>query len=501
MVKVAFISAIYGKYEPHCRAYVPPKQPADFICFTNVPDLIANGWELDYVPYHKMLRPAAWEPTLYNAQNKHTFCVAKFYKQSFYLIPRLAQYDIVVWVDGSLELLNPDVVGVLQRALLGEVVATYAHEVRGFVPNALAAEAAASSFDRYTSTHYFGQDQPVQDCKAQVEAYHALGYTPPAQYPHLWITCFVAWNMHHAKTRHVLNEWARQTLQYTTQDQIGFPYACWAWDVQPVTLPGDHGHNETDMYRRLNHATGVAAAKPAVPVVNFDTVCHLRELSTRELFDPAALHTVLSKLGFNNEQPHELPAVVTDNVGGMRIWQYPSQFVPYMLNVLVPYNIRSYIEIGCRWGGTFVLTVEYLQRLRGVHAVTGTAVDVINSPVREYCATTPNTTFMIADSHSSTFEAYVADKHYDLVFIDGDHSYEGVAKDFSVMEAHGDVFVFHDIVNDACLGVVRMWNELKATRADDFRFLEFTDQYKEVTARTGHSYLGIGVAVRLPPSP
>jgi hypothetical protein len=82
-----------------------------------------------------------------------------------------------------------------------------------------------------------------------------------------------------------------------------------------------------------------------------------------------------------------------------------------------------------------------------------------------------------------------------LVFIDGDHSYDAVKNDYEICKDNGKIFVFHDIVNAVCPGVVRFWNELKNNEANKYDFYEFTEQYDEVFQKTGRLYLGIGVAI------
>ena len=77
-----------------------------------------------------------------------------------------------------------------------------------------------------------------------------------------------------------------------------------------------------------------------------------------------------------------------------------------------------------------------------------------------------------ADSHEQKslklIKDKIKDKRLDLLFIDGDHSYDGVRRDFemySPLARKGGVIAFHDIVpnvEDPTFGVARLWNEIKS---------------------------------------
>ena len=66
----------------------------------------------------------------------------------------------------------------------------------------------------------------------------------------------------------------------------------------------------------------------------------------------------------------------------------------------------------------------------------------------------------------------LADTHIDFLFIDGDHTYEGVKSDFemySPLVRSGGLIALHDIVPgpEGCVGgVPKYWSELKADRFD-----------------------------------
>ena len=86
--KICFITAIYGNYEASCKKFVKQTINTDFICFTDNQNIINNGWIIDVTPYHLInkskLDKDNWLNSLCN--NKHTFNIAKYYKQQHYLI-------------------------------------------------------------------------------------------------------------------------------------------------------------------------------------------------------------------------------------------------------------------------------------------------------------------------------------------------------------------------------------------------------------------------------
>jgi hypothetical protein len=77
-------------------------------------------------------------------------------------------------------------------------------------------------------------------------------------------------------------------------------------------------------------------------------------------------------------------------------------------------------------------------------------------------------------------------KHYDVIFIDGNHDYPYVSNDFRIAKQMTRKICFHDINDCFCIDVVRLWNEIIQSK-----------EYKEFYEFTHHSHdvklMGIGL--------
>ena len=212
-----------------------------------------------------------------------------------------------------------------------------------------------------------------------------------------------------------------------------------------------------------------------------------------DLKDATKLEALIPSLGFNDEILHEQPQIVKDNTGGLKIWQYPNQFAKYLV-YLQTLNPQSYCEIGTHRGGTFVTTVEYLRKTGTF--VKGHAIDISDTSADAYCSTTTDCTFMNVDSTSDTFKNYMSTNTFDCIFVDGCHSNPTLTSDYELAKANAKIVVLHDIVSAACPDVSALWSTIKSQESANYTFMEFTDQYPEVTSVTGCSYLGTGVMVK-----
>ena len=207
---------------------------------------------------------------------------------------------------------------------------------------------------------------------------------------------------------------------------------------------------------------------------------------------------LIPSLGLNDEFLHEQPPELSRYFGGglgLQVWQYPNQFAEYLKFIAgFGHKVSSYMEIGTRFGGTFLIHNELL-RSTSKSFRRGVAVDIMDEPplMSAYRNCYPGSVFYWkTDTQGFSFDEHVKDEFFDLVFIDGDHSYDGVKSDASKTFKRSNIQVFHDITNDAVPGVGLFWRDFKLANSSTHDFVEFVDQYESVNG----NFLGIGVSVR-----
>tara|TARA_B100000886_G_scaffold334243_1_gene289456 strand:+ start:1670 stop:2473 length:804 start_codon:yes stop_codon:yes gene_type:complete len=265
MSKICFITAIYGGYEQSCKKFVKQTIDTDFICFTDNNNIINNGWTIDTTPYHLLNKSNIDNDKFINSlcNNKHSFNIAKYYKQAFSNIPILKKYDVIVWLDGTIEIIYDKTSEYILSNIYKTKIIGWHHEGRNGI---LSKEVKKSHGRRYTSTKWNGQSQPYQDIDKQYNCYLKDGYNDlffkkiKSHTPHMgvWVTCFVAFLYKDKDVKNFLDMWYLQTLTYTTQDQIGFSYVCQKRNMIPFTLPnnkisGSRPHKNTMFYIKQKH--------------------------------------------------------------------------------------------------------------------------------------------------------------------------------------------------------------------------------------------------------
>lgn len=198
-----------------------------------------------------------------------------------------------------------------------------------------------------------------------------------------------------------------------------------------------------------------------------------------------------------------------------------AQFVnDYHINKIkkLDYGMTT-LEIGTKFGGTFYIwcslfgseddiNISIDMSDGGIHG--GISEEEMHGRDAWFRERFDNCKFIWGDSHDiSTFnmcsltlngnqlKSYPASGNFrelDFLFIDGDHSYEGVKQDFEMYSPfvkQGGIVAFHDINDsqkhrDRNVFVGKFWNEIK----DDRRF-------EAVEFNTNEDWAGIGCLIKL----
>ena len=244
---------------------MPQSVPTDFVCFTDGgSSIVSNGWIIDDTPYHDLF-PSPLDEAVSTPgeeddedserrrrqrpnslrRNRHSFNKAKYYKQAARNIPWLSQYDIVLWIDGTLSVHNEDLSYWLLSPGVVDIhgIVTWSNPREG---GGLIDEVRSSDFYRYTSVKWNGQEQPYQDVFRQYDIYVRDGYdesywkSEQSRFPKnygVFSTCFVAYDNRRTDVKSFMDLWYMQTLTYTTQDQISFSYVVQKTGLMPLALP------------------------------------------------------------------------------------------------------------------------------------------------------------------------------------------------------------------------------------------------------------------------
>lgn len=159
-------------------------------------------------------------------------------------------------------------------------------------------------------------------------------------------------------------------------------------------------------------------------------------------------------------------------------------------------TINSYLEIGCSSGGTFYIIDSFL-RIHNPNYKKGVAVDIVDKirDFERYKYKYKTVEYITGNSRKIKYK----ENYFDLIFIDANHTYHGVKRDFNRYKNMCKMLILHDIafygntkrgIDERGLplnfcGVPKLWYEVKNSVACD---------YKEIIDFDGaHGPLGLGI--------
>lgn len=148
--------------------------------------------------------------------------------------------------------------------------------------------------------------------------------------------------------------------------------------------------------------------------------------------------------------------------GGIQCQQVPDEVSRFLAHMIEYARVNSYLEIGVAAGGTAWLINHFLKPKRMV------LIDDNKHPkahVRPFVLDGISREEIIGDSHNPVTTNVLTGK-FDLVIIDGDHSYEGISADidnFLPFINDGGYLMLHDSVIES-FGIKRKASELKQNK-------------------------------------
>lgn len=221
-------------------------------------------------------------------------------------------------------------------------------------------------------------------------------------------------------------------------------------------------------------------------------------LKTAPLHDLRDVNTLAAKVGQtglcydNRSSPQDASkSLYGDDVKYMishcnrhGLWQTPLQFAAFLV-FLSEQRVFTLCEIGTCTGYTSTFAAAYLQRFGLTKLDTFDIFQIVQPELQQFWKDHAiPVSYTVCDADS--IPKHMAPS-YDVMFIDGDHSYQWVQHDFRMYGKMAKFVAFHDINDAFCEGVVRLWKEIKQVHSNDAEFHEFLQH------PNNFNLMGIGV--------
>ena len=139
-----------------------------------------------------------------------------------------------------------------------------------------------------------------------------------------------------------------------------------------------------------------------------------------------------------------------------------------LLLILDKVKPKLILEIGTLRGGTLFLFSNIAHEEATLISVDLQQYPLQSRLIRSIFKKKQKIFLIQGDSHGietlKKIKAILKDNKVDFLFIDADHSYEGVKKDFemySPLVRKGGIIAFHDIVPSGYPAIHKFWNEIK----------------------------------------
>lgn len=222
--RVCIYTAIYGGYDD-LKEQPEQTTACDFVCFTDNPDLKAKGWRVRHLrvkhvdamhPRMQAKYPRTMNHDLFAPPTSNLFTLAR---QRLHGITR---YDYTIWIDGSVKILTEKFAGEM-ISYVGEYgMAMFIHPDRDCI------------YDEVDECWDY-QKYRGWPLRQQVEHYRSQGYP---EHNGLMATGLIVRDMRKEKVRKINEDWWRENVRWTYQDQLSLPYVLWKnnYDYDKINL-------------------------------------------------------------------------------------------------------------------------------------------------------------------------------------------------------------------------------------------------------------------------
>lgn len=224
MNRIAMVTAITGGFDP-LIIHESLSDDIDYICFSNSP--LPDGYGL----YDVRIAP-------YNHSDVRR--IARYVKTN--LVHLLPEYDIIIWIDGNLQLTAPIGRLITQMKTQGLSIAAIPHPIRLSVQEE--AEVAMQS----------KLDDP-EVIRAQMQKYESI--YPDLANERLIESNFMIFDMTDPRVAQVTDLWWTEINTHSKRDQLSLNYALRAHDVAWMPIFDDQtSMRDSDFSRMFSHGAG-----------------------------------------------------------------------------------------------------------------------------------------------------------------------------------------------------------------------------------------------------
>jgi len=225
-MKIAVYTTIFGGYD---RLLAVPKQniPANFFCITDAPSEIIEKDFKNTDESWKIIK--AIQPRT----DLHPRMRAKWYKIFPWEINQLNEYDIIIFLDGCIQINSAFFVEFCIQNLKTDI-ALFAHPERNCIYDEVKASEIMVKY----------RNEAIHEQAEYYKSFHPAGAGLYA--------CTVIVRKPTTRVRALMMSWWHENIKFTWQDQLSLPVICRVHRIKPDILPGNLYDNA--YFKRIHHA-------------------------------------------------------------------------------------------------------------------------------------------------------------------------------------------------------------------------------------------------------